>query len=283
MTICGGLLKRQFFIIAVTVACTITCTRLFAQSFLPPVYSILLFDDDNRFVAAITGELNDTGSIFGGNDATGIEATCTSDIPAPQDCDQGRDATENDNSDGFAGFSFLKLSSLGEILAADATEWSCVGDHVTGLMWEVKSESGLSNSADKYSWYNTNASSNGGVIGDENVDGDVCFGYSAGVSSTYCNTEAYVARINTQGLCGHNDWRLPNLEELRGLADLSTSSSTTSIDTDYFPNTVPLQYWTSSPYFYDTSRARIIVFDVGGDNHAPRNIDYYVRLVRSNP
>ncbi len=56
--------------------------------------------------------LNDTGITWGGDYPSGNNTTCTSNIAAPQDCNQGRDATHNDDSDGHAGFSFTKLDPM---------------------------------------------------------------------------------------------------------------------------------------------------------------------------
>jgi len=63
---------------------------------------------------------------------------------AGQDCDYGRDENPFMNSDdnGHAGFNFVKLSSAGAELSADATSWDCVQDNITGLVWEVKTDDG---------------------------------------------------------------------------------------------------------------------------------------------
>lgn len=50
----------------------------------------------------------------------------------------GLSVNNNDDSDGHAGFSFTKLDANGNELLANATDWSCVKDNVTGLIWEVK-------------------------------------------------------------------------------------------------------------------------------------------------
>ena len=70
---------------------------------------------------------------------------------AGQDALLGRDARPetNDNSDGYKGFSFLKLGYDGQPLAiqnqawsetgneAAGTKWSCVEDKTTGLVWKL--------------------------------------------------------------------------------------------------------------------------------------------------
>jgi hypothetical protein len=54
-----------------------------------------------------------------------------------QDGDFGRDADKPAKKDGRAGFSFVKIGADGSELPADATDWSCVRDKVTGLTWEM--------------------------------------------------------------------------------------------------------------------------------------------------
>lgn len=69
-------------------------------------------------------------------------------VPCPvstyprQDPDIGRAATADDDSDGRAGFSFIKVDADGKPLSADAPRLSCVKDKVTGLMWERKTSDG---------------------------------------------------------------------------------------------------------------------------------------------
>ena len=95
--------------------------------------------------------LNDTGITWGGNYPSGNNATCIGETINQQDCSHGRDVTHNDDSDGHAGFSFTKLDSSGNILAASATQWSCVQDNITGLIWEIKTDDGGIH--DKYNYY----------------------------------------------------------------------------------------------------------------------------------
>ncbi|MEE9304355.1 MAG: DUF1566 domain-containing protein, partial [Thiotrichaceae bacterium] len=137
---------------------------------------------------------------------------------------------------------------------------SCVKDNVTGLIWEVKTnDSGLHDKDDVYSWYNTlNTAENLNVPGfdrpsntairadvsNSNVNGsdDVCFGYDSSDpdnTAKLCNTQAFVARVNTAGLCGASDWRIPSREELRSLIkmdNMQIKGGISYIDSDYFPH-----------------------------------------------
>lgn len=73
-------------------------------------------------------------------------------------------------------------------------------------------------------------------------------------------------------------WRLPNIKELNSLVDRSKYNP--AINADFFPNTLPENYWSSTPYTNDGSNAWFISFKNGISYPAPRTSAYYVRLVR---
>ncbi|MCI5196664.1 MAG: DUF1566 domain-containing protein [Candidatus Electrothrix sp. AW5] len=235
--------------------------------------------------------LNDTGITWSGNYESGNNTACVAsttpdgdNVVATQDCSHGRDTTHNDDSDGHAGFSYTKLDSNGIPLAnqhADyaTTPWACVKDNVTGLIWEVKTnDGGLHDKDDKYNWYNTDPATNGGSVGYADDDGDVCYGYNSSDSSTFCNTEAYVNRVNAAGWCGASDWRMPTRKELVGIVHCGISSS--AIDTSYFPNA--LSVWSGSPSANLLDGAWLVNFDNGSSNaNGGRYNSNAVRLVRS--
>jgi hypothetical protein len=209
-----------------------------------------------------SGRLNDTGIDWGGDYLEGNNATCTSNIAAPQDCHQGRDATHHDDSDGHAGFSFTKLDAAGNALPASATEWSCVRDNVTGLTWEVKTDDrGIHDKDNTYRW------------GGKTALGDGTWG------AHYDDWDSLVDGSNNEGLCGLTDWRMPTVKELEGLA--SRDRYDPAIDTDYFPNTNATVFWSSSPNAYDSSDAWGVFFYYGDSYASDRNGNRRVRLVRS--
>jgi hypothetical protein len=236
--------------------------------------------------------LNDTGMTWSGNYFYGNNTTCIAsttsngdNVVAAQDCSHGRDATHNDDSDGHAGFSYTKLNSNGVLLANQnvdyaTTPWACVQDKVTGLIWEVKTDDGgLHDKDDTYTWYNTDPSTNGGADGFADAAVAVCFGYSGTDPVTFCNTEAYVNRVNAAGWCGASDWRMPTRKELEGLVTYDRSSP--AIDLDYFPNAVSSSVWSGSPYAYVTIFAWYVGFSYGHSNYFDyRGIALSVRLVR---
>ena len=238
-----------------------------------------------------TGTLNDTGINWDGNYSSGNNTDCaSSNISAPQDCHQGRDADSatNDDSDGHAGFSFTRLNADGSEYTGTGVyadePWHCVQDNVTGLIWEVKTDDdGLHDKDHLYTWYNTDPETNGGADGYADAGGNTCHGYDEYNESTYCNTQAFTARVNTAGLCGASDWRLPSKEELRSIVDYSRYNP--SIDTDYFPNTVSasLGNWSSSPNARYSVEAWVVGFNGGFTYSYYRDVNFFVRLVRSRP
>ena len=205
--------------------------------------------------------LNDTGITWGGDYLDGNNATCTSNIAAPQDCHQGRDASANDDSDGHAGFSFTKLDASGNPLPPGATSWSCVKDNVTGLIWEVKTtDGGIHDKDNSYRW--------GGVTAQ-----------GSGYGTYYNDWDMLVNGSNAEQLCGYNDWRVPTVEELQGIVDYSRAGP--AIDTGYFPNTPSSFFWSSSLYAGFSSGAWSVYFGYGYAYGNCRDSADRVRLVRS--
>lgn len=221
-----------------------------------------------------------TGDANGHTNNNNLSCALTTDadgdvVPQGQDGQSGRDVTDNDDSDGHAGFSFTKISSAGQALPASATSWSCLKDNVTGLIWEVKTQDGgLHDFNWVYSWYNSNSATNGGNAGLQNS------GYCKGSN---CDTQSFVNAVNAQGWCGATDWRMPEVNELQGIADASFEEP--AIDQNYFPSyiwsTKSWVYWTGTNYAHANSNAWFVGINGGNDN--PENgktIAHHVMLVR---
>ena len=220
-----------------------------------------------------TGKLNDTGITKCAN-ATQNNLSCPQAGFAGQDAEFGRDANQvtNNDVDGHRGFSFTKISSTGAELPASATEWSCVKDNVTGLMWEVKTDDGGLHDKDwGYSWYEPDNTKNGGFAGYPNN------GSCGGTSQ--CDTYGFVQAVNATGWCGVQDWRMPSKEELRSI--VSYDRSYPVIDTAYFPNTPLWYFWSASPYVNYGYLAWFVGFSYGDDGWYYKYGAVQVRLVRS--
>lgn len=235
---------------------------------------------------AQTHPLNDTGITWSGDALNGNASTCDATHPAGQDCHYGRDKAAADStlakvgaSSLNNGFDFSKISNSGHVLDAsvalgsDSDDWACTKDNVTGLIWEVKTNSGLRSQAHTYSWFMTGSpDGNNGT-----VSGGSC------ETAGRCDTEKYVADVNATNLCGHADWRMPTIKELEGIADLGRSKP--AIDPTYFPNTPPntpsSDVWSGSPYASGSYGAWRVNFSYGYVSVGIRSDSNHVRLVRA--
>ncbi len=241
--------------------------------------------------SAQTRPLNDTGITFSGNATSGNSASCLVTDPTGQDCRYGRDAAalagtlpaKVGGSSGTNGFDFTKVCNSGQTagqgtcpanptVPGDATnDWGCTRDNVTGLMWEVKTTTGLRSMNHSYTWFKT-ASPDGN---NGTAAGGTC------ANAGRCDTEKFTQDVNALGtaLCGARDWRMPTVNELEGIADFGRFSP--AIDPTYFPNTLTATsfYWSDSPY--GTSDSRYVRFSDGGAfANLGRNEQLHVRLVR---
>lgn len=151
---------------------------------------------------------------------------------------------------GDAGFDYTKIGddgvelSASAALGAGASDWACTRDNVSGLTWEVKSTSGLQRSSYTYTWYDSNGSTNGGDAGMADTGNGV--GSDNCSDPARCDTQKYVADVNTVNRCNHNDWRLPTVREL--LTIFHGGVLGTKVDVDYFPNLHAAPYWTSNSF-----------------------------------
>lgn len=227
---------------------------------------------------AATQPLNDTGVDWCA-DGSQNNLDCPVQGYEGQDGDHGRDALARKGQlqkigGGAAGFDFTKLDANGEELAQSASEWSCVRDNHTGLIWEVKQpagSAGLRDANHTYTWYNPDNSNNGGYAGTQN--GGSCQGSS-------CDTAAFVNAVNVEGLCGASDWRMPSVTEL--LSIVHNGRTLPTIDQSYFPHT-PLQnvYWSSSPNASGSGHAWGVGFGHGVGYGNKGHDGGHVRLVRA--
>ncbi len=94
-----------------------------------------------------------------------------------------------------------------------------------------------------------------------------------GTASTFTH-EAALARARSQ-----TGWRLPNVQELSSIADLSRQSP--AIDGVAFPATPSNYFWSSSPYVSNALSAWFVGFGDGDAGNVSRSSPRYVRLVRA--
>ncbi|MDF2177443.1 DUF1566 domain-containing protein [Aliiglaciecola sp. CAU 1673] len=226
--------------------------------------------------------LNDTG-VTRRADNSSLSDNALAAFPG-QDGDRGRDRAAAHGlltkaGRGEGGFDFTRLDANGDEQDDTSQPWRCVRDNLTGLIWEVKDDSGGVHDIDhRFSWYqSTNTGGNPGVL---NGAGTSC-------TQAQCNTSAHVTAVNAAGLCGFYDWRLPTHRELLSLVHYG-KSTIPLIDTQYFPdvtNNGPFWFWTSGSSVDGTSttaqNAWAINFSSGNDNFLNKSSAAAVRLVRA--
>lgn len=154
--------------------------------------------------------------------------------------------------------------------------WACVRDNKTNLIWEVKkSEPGLQNASNTYSWYDPDENTNGGWAGKANAG--ICTGSD-------CDTISYVNVINAKKLCGFTDWHLPSSEEMSTLVDTSVFYPGPTIQTVFFPEPLPPgKYWTDTTFRTRRAGAWAWRFDYGNEYLWEKSEALNVRLTRGIP
>lgn len=164
-----------------------------------------------------TSKINDTGITLCRN-GDNKDVNCPVSNYPNQDAQFGRNT-----------MSFTKISN-----------GQCVKDNVTGLIWEVKQDNNgsfgdsLHDVDDFHTWYKPQNNATGEIERGIENEYTECFGYSLDDPNSFCNTNAYVYRVNKLGWCGYTDWRLPTRKELHSIVDYSRTAP--AINITYFPN-----------------------------------------------
>ena len=214
-----------------------------------------------------------------------LDLDCPVNTYPRQDGEFGRDADPDvvKLGGGSAGFDFTKLNDQGVPLSqqniawqndgsqSQSSQWTCVEDNVTGLMWEIKSpdESHPQYAGNTYTWYFEDETINGSIAGAE--DSGTC-------NQGGCDTQAYINMINTSGLCGFNDWRLPDVTELLSIANHGKINK--ALEEHFFPNTIGLRHWTINVSAQTPQVAWYVYFSDASVSFTAKNFGSYIRLVR---
>ncbi|TMO48205.1 DUF1566 domain-containing protein [Pseudoalteromonas ruthenica] len=236
------------------------------------------------------GLINDTGMSACFNNSQAI--SCDSTDFQGQDAQQGRDSVAqrlDKVGKGDMAFDFTKLNEFADELPDSATEFACVRDNVTGLIWEVKQanthtlpNTDLREGQNHYSWA---LNGEGGVlIGSERAPAN-----SSCPSDVDCSVQQYIDEVNAIDFCGGANWRLPTYVELLSLVDYQRHGQAHMISPDYFIHTPSvsllghLNYWTSRTSVDGQSLSQAFIIDMssGNDLAYPKGNTAYVRLVRN--
>ena len=116
-----------------------------------------------------------------------------------------------------------------------------------------------------------------------NGDGTVTDGHTGLVwqRATITPTVAWAAALPTCEnlvLAGRDDWRLPNIKELRSIND--DTRVRPSVDTAFFPDTASARYWSSTSNTNTPTEAWSVSFDTGLVSHDLKTGAEAVRCVR---
>jgi hypothetical protein len=149
-----------------------------------------------------------------------------------------------------------------------ANQWGCTRDNASGLLWEIKRQATASAPGNMSKTYT-------------NYDDVNLFQKTVTQKPTQAeiaaatNTMGYVNAVNVAGLCGQVNWRRPTRTELQTLVNGSVS---VTIDPVYFPNTVGMFYWTSTPTANASTKADAINFADGMTVNWQRNLPVHGHL-----
>ncbi|MFT5543348.1 MAG: chitinase [Glaciecola sp.] len=237
--------------------------------------------------------LNDTGMSLNANNIENL-AVYQGEF-AGQDAHNGFDrmaasGTSDKAGRGELGFDFTRLNQNGDEIDQATSDWQCVRDNITGLIWENKTDivDNIHDAQQLYTWYSQ--TDNGGFPGEVSANSMAC-----NLDSGNCNTEVFIASVNAQGLCGFFDWRLPTHTELLSLVHFGKAQAPL-IESEYFVNMglndlAPvssefLWYWTVQPNVDGVSdagaqNAWAIDFNSGIDNFINKSTQARVKLVRA--
>ncbi|MCM8774064.1 MAG: DUF1566 domain-containing protein [Candidatus Omnitrophica bacterium] len=146
--------------------------------------------------------------------------------------------------------SFTKLREDGKEIEDDVPYekgWRLVRDNNTGLVWEIKSP---------HPW-------------------DINF---VGKRYTWDEANRYIELLNRYAWCGFTDWRMPNREELRTIANYN--GQIPAVDNKYFSDCLPVFYWSKDIYAKDNKLVWGIYFAYGCAICYLKESFHYVRAVR---
>lgn len=171
---------------------------------------------------------------------------------------------------------YVSLDAQGEQLEAGQTG-PCVLDQFTGLVWEVKTRvAGPHHRDNTYTWFDPKEDASGELDYRGISDGGDC-------SGSACDSDALPPAVNEESYCGFNDWRVPTRDELGSISDPRKGSQPPSINTVYFPNTQPGEYWSANDYQFHWNSAWLWSFQNGMDRVEWKYSPRYIRLVRGDP
>ncbi|XDD50590.1 DUF1566 domain-containing protein [Leptospira sp. WS92.C1] len=137
---------------------------------------------------------------------------------------------------------------IGETIQANANKVHCVsGSQLPAPLFRDNGDS-------------TVTDVNTGLVWTQCPAGLTGFGCSAGVASSVNWTNALIG-CNSLNLSGRV-WRLPSVNELQSITDISGTFPVSNINSSFFPNTPAANFWTSTSYT-NPADAWVLQFGIG--------------------
>ena len=140
-----------------------------------------------------------------------------------------------------------------------------VTDNVTGLVW---TPSGNLMPTKDPGWDTDYVPANGWEAANDGI-------------VTWRHALDYIAKLNTDNYLGHNDWRLPDINELESLVNAGQSNTATWLNTQGFTNAQADGYWSSTSYAYDAGCAWYVNMYGGNVGDDGKTDNHYVWPVRA--
>jgi hypothetical protein len=169
---------------------------------------------------------------------TGIStAQCFNQDGVLSDCALPGVLSLNDQQDGHrSGIHPLSYSQLPRPEGGFYDRSECVLDNVTGLVWEGKTASGVRS--------NQRTSHFDNAALPQKLEGDRLVNPTQAEILALTNTVGYLNHVNSIGLCGYTDWRLPTVKELHSILHAGNGAG---VDLGWFVNTDPYaSYWAAT-------------------------------------
>jgi hypothetical protein len=176
---------------------------------------------------------------------------------------------------------FLSTSTTGDSTTTTSSSSSLLNPYRDNIRWE------LPDTGQTLSYTDTVGEDHDYTINPpdytDNLDGTITDNVTGLMWEKDSGTSTYTwenakTHCNDLPLAAHKDWRLPTREELRSIVDYGQYAS--AINTTFFPNTQSGDYWSSTTYWEDTSRAWRVSFRSGSDDTLDKTSTNYVRCTR---
>jgi hypothetical protein len=232
--------------------------------------------DQASIDARITTDAAEIATLLAG----GAVSVCgNSVVEAGEDCDFGDLNGETCATQGLFGDGLAcGVGCVFDTSGCSATRYEDTGlgsviDHQTGLEWQKTDDAG--GLTDKDNYYTWTGDGPGGTAANGTAFGTFLEGLNGGTASSG-------AGPTTAGYAGHNDWRMPRIEELTTIVDCSFGNP--CIDQSVFGATnASARYWSASTVNGNPDFARFVFFNGGSTNGSNKNnstLIFQVRAVR---